>query len=280
LLRTKEKEPFLELDINNLNEMRPIIEKALTEIIDNIIQKTAEELRKNALDGLVHDIRNPLAYISAVIDLLKEQEKLGKYSKNLIMNLEYLNDLIDSFQNSLYDLDELNINKEKLAISNLLEEVLITFEHEVSAKNHEIKIENKEKLTLFADERQMKRVIKNLLSNAIKYTPDNGLIIIKASNNFEKNQQEILVKDNGYGLTEEQQGAVFNKFTKVHQTKVPKKRGLGLGLWLCKEIIERHNGKIAVYSEGEMKGTEFTISLPYDDAKKNLQASSNEKVFL
>lgn len=116
-----------------------------------------------------------------------------------------------------------------------------------------------EHLSLHADRDKIKQVLLNLLSNAIKYNRTGGEVILRAAK--ENGQVYIEVEDNGLGIPEEDLPHLFEKFYRVRQHE-GKASGSGLGLALCKQIIQAHGGRIEVKS-AIGKGTKFTIFLPH-----------------
>ncbi|PPS31016.1 PAS domain-containing sensor histidine kinase, partial [Pseudomonas amygdali pv. morsprunorum] len=108
---------------------------------------------------------------------------------------------------------------------------------------------------LHADQSQLERVLDNLLDNALRHTPQNGLIRLQARRHGER--AIISVEDNGEGIAYGQQGRIFEPFVQVGR----KKGGAGLGLALCKEIVQLHGGRMGVYSRPG-QGTQFYMALP------------------
>ena len=117
-----------------------------------------------------------------------------------------------------------------------------------------------EETQITADERKIKQVVFNLLSNASKFTPDGGAIKLI----LRKNGDEffIVVKDNGIGILPEYHQKIFEDFYQVRSGLTSKTQGTGLGLALCKRLVELHGGKIWVVSQGEEKGSTFTFGIP------------------
>ena len=117
---------------------------------------------------------------------------------------------------------------------------------------------------VLVDRIKIEQVITNLLSNAIKYTPPKGEIYVKI---YEENQwANISIKDNGIGLTKKEMKKLFKKFGKIDHFRESfdvESEGTGLGLFISKQIVELHNGKILVESKGKNKGSTFKVSLPY-----------------
>ena len=112
---------------------------------------------------------------------------------------------------------------------------------------------------IYADEDMLSAIIRNLISNAIKYTANNGEITIKLANS--DNYIQISVIDNGIGITKENLQKIFKIDSQISTLGTNNEKGTGLGLILCKEFIEKHNGKI--WMESELgKGSAFHFTLP------------------
>ncbi|MBU2471915.1 MAG: hypothetical protein KKF20_05865, partial [Bacteroidetes bacterium] len=110
-----------------------------------------------------------------------------------------------------------------------------------------------------ADQARLRQVLQNLLSNSIKYSP-NGCNISVAVYDYSSDEVLFSVTDEGIGIKQEYHDKLFQKFSRVDSTEVKKIKGSGLGLWICKEIVEAHDGKIWVESEfGKGSTFKFTI---------------------
>jgi signal transduction histidine kinase len=108
-----------------------------------------------------------------------------------------------------------------------------------------------------ADPKRLSQVIENLVGNAAKYAPTSPLQITLVD---QQNTLELTIKDNGPGVTAEDQKHIFKRFYRAADAK-EKVRGSGLGLYICKQIVQAHHGKISIRS-AQGKGAEFIISLP------------------
>jgi signal transduction histidine kinase len=126
-------------------------------------------------------------------------------------------------------------------------------------KNINIELQINQDINVKADENMLKTIIRNLATNAIKFTPNNGQIKIIA--NKKDSLAEITVADNGIGISEENIKNLFRLDINLTKAGTSNETGSGLGLLLCKEFIEKNNGKICVEST-EGKGSTFTITLP------------------
>ena len=112
---------------------------------------------------------------------------------------------------------------------------------------------------VYADPDRLEEVLTNLVDNAIKYSPKSGRIAVTGRVNGEN--VEVTVSDEGIGIPRRELGRVFERFRRGENSQVQKVRGMGVGLYICKSIIESHGGKIEVSSEAG-KGSEFTFTLP------------------
>ena len=120
------------------------------------------------------------------------------------------------------------------------------------------------------------RLVLNVLSNAIKYTPKGGTITIKAWREGEVNN--ISIKDTGYGLSLNDQEQIFERGSRIINEEVPSNSGLGMGLWISREITKAHGGMISVHSEGRGKGSEFIIELPVRSLERLSHDSESDPI--
>jgi signal transduction histidine kinase len=194
---------------------------------------------------------------------------LKEFNKNEIE--EYVNIVYNSANNTLTLLDNLLVwavsqNKEKnfrpikINLYKLLREEIESLKPVASQKQITLIQSVKPDLNVSADIQMVKTILRNLISNAIKYTNINGEIIIDA--NEVKQYVEVAIKDNGVGISPEQQRKLF-KIDSFHSTPgTHDERGTGLGLLLCKEFVELHGGNIRIESEAG-KGSRFAFTLPH-----------------
>jgi len=175
------------------------------------------------------------------------------------MNMQWLiDDLLDYSR-----INTENIKKVDLNIKHLLSRIQTGLEEEIRKSKTKIVIEETPE-TIFADESMMIQLFQNLIHNAIKFVQkdEKPLITIKAT--LEADNYHFIVKDNGIGIAEENVKKIFGIFNKLHSNDVYK--GTGLGLTICKTIIERHKGTIWVESEIG-KGSEFHFTIPASKRK-------------
>jgi nitrogen-specific signal transduction histidine kinase len=215
---------------------------------------------------LSHDLRSPFTSILGFTEILVNEPQLPESEKN-----EYLNLIHTSSQkqlklvNNLLDWSRLRTGRTRLDLAKV--DTRNAIYNSVSAltgaavrKNLEIRVYIPEALYIEADEMMFCKVILNLLENAIKYSGDNKSIDVKSSN-FNDNFVEFIVRDKGKGISESNKHKLF-QMNKIFSTQgTIGEKGTGLGLILCKEIIEKHGGEIWFFSEPDA-GAEFHFTFP------------------
>jgi signal transduction histidine kinase len=261
----KTTDKILKLRIRELEELNTslelLVEKRTTKLIEIV------STNGKFLSIIAHDLRSPFSSIIGILELLKMS--LKEFDKDQIE--EYVNILYNSANNTLILLDNLlvwavsqskerNFNPIKINLYDLLREEIENLKTAASQKQIAISQSIKPDLNVSADLQMVKTIVRNLIVNAIKYTNANGEIIIDASE-FKK-YVEISVKDNGIGISPENQRKLF-KIDSFHSTPGTfDEKGTGLGLLLCKEFVELHGGNINISSE-QGKGSRFSFTLPH-----------------
>ena len=245
--------------------------------------KTLEKLLKQKdefIGQLGHDLKNPLQPLVGLLPIIMEQEKDPKLKEHLgviVHNVEYMRDLI--FET--LELARLRSSNIKFDIKNvnLKEEIDKVFQNQQHyLKENKIKIKNKVNNYIFviADPLRLAELFNNLITNAVKYTPkNNGIVTIdaKEDNDFVK----VSVTDNGIGMTEEQLNRIFDEFYMADESR-RKIDSSGLGLPICKRIVEKHGGKIWVESAGKGKGSSFYFTLKIGKKERNKDDLDNGEV--
>jgi len=207
-----------------------------------------------------HELKTPLTSIKGYLQITARSEKdtLGQmFIEKALSQVEKLNTLVtDLLDSSKIVAGKLQFNFETFELQNLIMDVIET--NQYTNKTHQL-IFNKseEEFIVEADKQRMEQVMFNLLGNAIKYSPkaDKVYISMVKENEYVK----VTIKDEGIGLSSTQRNKIFTRFYRADgPTNIS---GLGLGLYLTKEIIDRHNGSIDVNTEFD-KGTEFYFTIP------------------
>ncbi|MDA3954095.1 MAG: PAS domain-containing sensor histidine kinase [Bacteroidales bacterium] len=215
---------------------------------------------------IAHDLKNPFNDLIGFTQLLSMN--IDKYDKSKI---EQFINIIHQSSELAYNLLEnlldwsrsqtgtLNFEPEKISINNLINESIELLDSMAGNKNIQIYSEFESEFYAYADKNMVRTIIRNLISNAIKYTNQGGHINIVCSINNKK--CKISVIDNGIGISAENISKIFKIDESYTTSGTEREKGTGLGLILCKEFIEKNNGKFYVNSTLE-KGSTFTFTLP------------------
>lgn len=224
--------------------------------------KETIDQRENFVSCLTHDLRTPLVAANRMLDLIKqqafgevssEQEEAIKHilSSNHNM-LQMLNTLLETHH---YELGQKILNFIAINLQQLIQEVVTELKPLATEKGIELQSDISPEVSLVkGDLLELRRVMTNLIGNAIKFTDTGTVKVVLA-----QNESEVLVRveDSGIGISPQEQQAIFQRY---HQGN-HRRSGKGLGLYLCQQIINTHQGQITVKSELG-KGTTFTFSLP------------------
>ncbi len=226
--------------------------------------KELDKMKSEFLNMVSHELRTPLTPIQAYSELMMvrnvDPEKVKSYANIINKETQRLGSLIgDLLDLSRIDAGKgLSLTMEEMDFTDLLRIVYETYKNASSKHKIILTIPDKSETILF-DKNKMIQVMTNLLSNAIKYSPDGGNVTITMEDRG--NRVYTSVKDEGLGISKEDQGRIFEKFYRVENEAVRKISGTGIGLPIVKYMIELHNGGIEVKSEPG-KGSEFIFYIP------------------
>jgi signal transduction histidine kinase len=239
----------------------------------NIELKRFGELKNQFMVISSHELRTPATIISGALELLWDQkncfnESQQKLLKNALHGSLRLNDIISAFFETLkWNANQNILDTSAVEIDVILRMVVERFYPFLEQRQLTVKQKIDKNLSILGDRKKLYLVFENLMSNAIKYTPDNGQIVLKA---FRKELKvNILFQDNGIGIPQAELNNIFNPFYQLGDLKYHHSSrhafmggGTGLGLSLCKSIIQAHQGKIRAESKGKKMGSLFTVILP------------------
>ncbi len=245
------------------------IQTALLEEIE--FRKEAEQKKDEFISIASHELKTPLTSVKGYIQLL--ERGLNKGDIDLVkshlskaqIQLEKLNGLIaDLLDISKIESGKLKFNKQYFDIDQLLDGIIEV----IHQSNPEFKIVKNGQVNakIFGDEMRIEQVVVNFITNAIKYSPGTNQAIMNVR--LQNNQLYLGIKDAGIGMHPEQIKRVFEKFYRVEETS-HRFQGLGIGLYICSEIIKRHGGQISVQSVyGE--GSEFYFTIPVEQLSSDI----------
>lgn len=228
-------------------------------------QKLAEIKKDEFLSIASHELKTPLTSIKAYVQLLERTIESQEccpaegYIRKVNCQVEKLNVLIaDLLDISKIENGKLQIRPSLFNLEKLIDEVVETTKHSFDHRDLTI-IKNGEIIgDVWADEMRIEQVLINYLSNAVKYNPSNNTIRI-FTEKFD-NEIKVNITDYGLGIPDSKKPFLFNKFYRVEETSM-RFQGLGIGLYICSEIINKHNGTVGVESE-EGQGSTFYFTLP------------------
>ncbi|MGJ1204058.1 sensor histidine kinase [Sphingobacterium lactis] len=204
--------------------------------------------QQNFLLAITHELKSPLAsvklYIQTILkrELDREQQKV--FLSNSLKDIERLDDLVENvllttkLENRSYQLP-----KEAFDMTELVEQIIDRLQKN-ACKSQVIKFELDEHIQLNADKFAITNVITNLIENAVKYSPPCATVFVK----LKKQENNLLfsVADHGEGIPAEEKKLIFNKFYRVGSEATRKTKGTGLGLYIVKTVLQKHNATIKV----------------------------------
>ena len=232
----------------------------------DITKLKLDEQRKNDFIAMVsHELKTPLTSLNGYIQLL--QVKLGNNAGIIVSNIldkakkqvGKMISMIEGFLNvSRLEAGKIQIQPTRFDMAELIKE--IEEDNELDTRSRKLLFSPVQTTWVDADRDKIELVITNLISNAIKYSPMHSTVQITCLTKEDK-KVEVSVRDEGMGVQPEDQAHLFDRFYRVENQQTASIAGFGIGLYICKEIIERHKGKIWVESEPG-RGSTFSFCLP------------------
>jgi signal transduction histidine kinase len=239
----------------------------------------ADRRKDQFLALLGHELRNPLAPIMAGLELLRQKFALPESSiddavcrtRDIIeRQSQHLARLVDDLLDiSRISSGKIELRKAPVTIQEIVDLAVATSQPILNEHSHQLEVNvPAESLRVFGDTVRLVQVLANLLNNAARYTPNGGMISVHAE--VRNDQVELRVCDNGRGISPDFVGRVFDAFS---QEDVRSGAGLGLGLSVVRQLVVMHDGSVSVKSDGQGKGSEFTVRLPIDQGPKPLEVA-------
>lgn len=224
--------------------------------------------RNRFLAMVGHELRNPLTSILLAIRQLENTvdsrsvDVIRRQSRNIERIVSDLSDL------SRVSRGDLSFDRERIDLADIASQNVEAFDEIAAAEDLELHSQVPDKpLWICGDPVRLDQVIGNLLSNAVRYTPEGGRIEVNVRRSDDR--AAVTVSDTGAGIPPEMLDDIFEVFSRGRRKSGDSKEGLGLGLSLAHGIVEEHDGELVAESEGEDKGSQFTVLLPLDDEKSN-----------
>jgi signal transduction histidine kinase len=235
--------------------------------------KKVETAKDEFLAMVTHELKTPLVPIQGYSDILlgehlgtlndAQKERLKIISSSASTLLQLISDLLDVQK---LELGQLRIKKERNNVYESVEKTIILMQPQAHADKIKLSYSSGKEVYASYDEVRIRQVLTNLLKNSLKATlPSSGKVEVNVDD--QPTEVIISVKDNGRGIPAEATGGIFKKFYQVDTTSTREKGGSGLGLSICKGIVEAHGGRIWMQSELS-KGTTFSFTIPKTDVSR------------
>lgn len=264
------KDKALELTISPVKDSAGVIIAATVVFHDITTEKTLDKTRQEFTAMMVHELRAPLTAVrwsseSLLKNLAQNAGVQPAKVKDTVVTIETASNNMLELVNDLLDVAKIEAGKFELNLQTydlveLINEQAKVFRPQAEVKHLTVNVITPPKYMLKFDRVRISQVLGNLLSNAIKYT-DSGQIDVSMVPNAAEKIVAVGVKDSGIGVSREDLASLFSKFKQLN-TGDHSRKGTGLGLVVCRGIVEAHGGKIWAESAGENLGSTFYFSLP------------------
>lgn len=258
------KEAYIQISAAPIHNKSGQIFAAAATVTDISHQKELEKRKDDFVNIASHELKTPLTSMKLYLNSLSS--RVAEY-KNLqvtkiLKNVSYQTDRLQELVNDLLDVSrtqtgKMIFSKEPFSLKDLLRETIESLR--AIAKEKQIIFLGKKSLQVSGDKFRIQQVITNLITNAIKYSPPKTDIIVQLK--AEADKAIVSVKDAGIGISKEEQKKIFNRLYQVADVKGKTFPGLGIGLYISKQIVKKHKGSIWVESE-KGQGSTFFFSLP------------------
>lgn len=237
--------------------------KSLNKMADELAAD--EEAQRSFVANVSHELKTPMTTIGGFIDGILDGTIPPEQQKSYLMivsnEIRRLSRTVVSMLNlSKIEAGEVSIAPVRYDVGKQIFDTLLSFEKQINDKNINVEgFEDMGSVTINADKDLIQQVIYNLVDNAVKFTPENGVISISAKNEEEKTV--VSIKNTGAGVSDEEISRIFERFYKVDKSRSYDVKGVGLGLYIVKTIVNMHNGEITARSENG-KYIEFCFEIP------------------
>ena len=254
----------IKLDPVYLQNNKSIVIGSIVNIEDISERVRAENMRKDFVANVSHELKTPLTSISGFAETLKLNENIDKETRNRFLTIidgeaNRLRRLIEDILTLSFIENDKKEEKEAINLYSVYRRVEDMLMISARTKNISLNCNADETIKIAANADYVKQIILNLVDNAIKYTPENGDVNVKIF--ADKDDAVIKVSDTGMGIPKEDQARIFERFYRVDKARSREIGGTGLGLAITKHIAMNLGGTISVESELE-KGSTFTVRIP------------------
>ena len=238
----------------------------LAETFNDMISRLGrsfKQIRQFSADAS-HELRTPLTILKGEIEVgLRRRRRPEDYRKILNSNLEEVDHMSQIVDDLLFlskaDMGEVHLQKHRINLTKLVSEVDAQAKMIAKAKDIRVHINSDTDAVVIGDRLRLRELLLNLVDNGVKYTPEGGEMTISVER--DDGRVKLRVMDNGIGIAPEDQSHIFDRFFRVDKARSREAGGSGLGLSICKWIVEAHGGEISVESQVD-NGSIFIVTLP------------------
>ena len=235
-------------------------------------------MKVNFLQNMSHEFRTPinvilmiskllLSYLEENIDL--DKEKVINYVKNLRQNVYRILRLVNNIlETSNIEEKYSSIDMDNYNIVSIVEDTILCVAKYIEHTNKSITFDTEEEdIILACKPNDIEKIILNLISNSLKFTEDNGNIEVDIKVNTEEEKVFVHIKNDGPSISKENAEYIFNRFSQIDENITRENEGSGIGLYLVKYLVEKHNGEIWLNTE-VARGVEFIFYIPIKTTNK------------
>lgn len=268
----------------DVTEIMTIKQKQDKELMDALVEaKRADRSKSEFISHMSHDIRTPINGIIGMVDIASKNPEDAELQKRMCNNVRESAERLLNFMNDVIEYSEMEGSRMKLThepvdIANIIGNILELTDKQINDRNIQVVTDyGNDTYKLAGSLKHIRQVLYNIIENAIKYNKQNGSISISVHN--EKTDEEkaecfVTVADTGIGMSREYVEHIFEPFTQGYEDARTSYKGTGLGMAICKRIMDYMQGTIEVKTNpGE--GSEFTVKFPLDIYKEDTVADEN-----
>lgn len=229
------------------------------------IQIKITALYDNFIANVTHELKSPLSSIQLYLETLNSrevpEEKKKEFYSLMMRDAERLKNLVNSIlEIAMMDKKKFNRDYEGYKADETIKKIILESAEQFNLNLEKVKFVGNAGCEILLDRNSIKTVFDNLVDNSLKYSTSPLEITVNFKCNTKK--VEIEFADNGIGIPHDEIKKIFQKFHRIYDKDIPNVKGTGLGLFVVREIIKNHKGKIFAFSEGKGKGAKFKIELP------------------
>ena len=238
------------------------------------LDKSFHQMKQFSSDAS-HELKTPLTILKGEVEVaLRKERTIQEYEQTLRSNLEEINRMStvvdDLLLLSKTDIEQLPLHRDNISLTKILNDVVVQVDILAQAKQVRVQLVNSDgDMIILGDELRIRELLLNLIENGIKYTPEKGFVSVTLDTERVPDEStggsirfaRITVSDTGIGIAKKDQEKIFDRFFRVDKARSREEGGSGLGLSICKWIVEAHQGRISVESELG-KGSSFVVRLP------------------